>query len=173
MALNTAKDRPLSLEERGVVGEHAVHSDEKLPVTEADVRPASATPEVDTSQLGAFRADFEKAPDPADAEEPQLPEGFEDWAAFKLANSGAKDSFISVVIFPGHQFTAPGRYTDAKTATKIYDVAERQIVPDGLFLFPVNYLVSGARRDAILRGEQPQERAAKQPDPLRPTKSKE
>ena len=172
MALVPSVERPLSLEEKGVVGEGAVHSDEVLPVTEADVRPASATVDPSAAALGAFAADFDKAEDPDDPQEQQLPDGFEDWQAYKLANGSAREQFTSVVLFPGHEFVAAGRYVDAKNVSRVFDVEARHIIPRGLYLFPANYLVGSPLRDRILRGEVAPQSAPKQPNPLR-SKDKE
>lgn len=78
-------------------------------------------------------------------ERTRLPDDAFESAAFKAANNAARDSFASVVRRPGDKFVDHGgRYVNIDNLSEVYDVEPNSVVPDGLFLFPVNYLVRDA-----------------------------
>lgn len=167
MAKQVATDRPLSHEEVGVIGslDNAVANPDaarfEITPTEVQLRPADAD-----NVFTSHPADFASVqPEP---EQPVvgLPEGFEDWEAYKRANTNAKEYFAEVVFFPGAVFRAGGRYHDAKNLDKVYDVTEGQIVPDGLYLFPSNYLADQRPRATNTA-------PTAQPNPLRSNSRKE
>lgn len=84
-----------------------------------------------------------QAPKPEDRrQEPRrLPDDVRESAAFKAANSAARDAFANVVRFPGSRFVDHGgRYVNIYDLEDVYDVEPNSVVPDGLYLFPVNYL---------------------------------
>jgi len=97
---------------------------------------------------------LEQAPPPEDERElPELPKGAFDSEAYRAANSGARDAFGQVVRRPGHIFRDHGgRYVNIFDLNEVYDVEPGTIVPDGLFLFPVNYLVREEERASRVRG---------------------
>lgn len=72
----------------------------------------------------------------------RLPDSAYESAAFKAANNAARDSFANVVRRPGDKFVDHGgRYVNIEDLNEVYDVEPNSVVPDGLFLFPTNYLV--------------------------------
>lgn len=92
------------------------------------------------------------APEPGPAR-PELPEGAYDSEAFRAANSGARDAFGQVVVRPGDVFRDHGgRYVNIFDLEDVYDAEPGTVVPEGLFLFPVNYLVREDERAARIRG---------------------
>jgi hypothetical protein len=97
---------------------------------------------------------LEQAPPPeAEKDAPALPDGAYDSEAFRAANSGARDAFGQVVCRPGHVFADHGgRYVNIFDLHEVYDVEPGTVVPEGLFLFPVNYLVREDERAARIRG---------------------
>lgn len=173
MAKRPAVDNPaLRFEEVGVIGEKAVESDVKAPTQDAQARaesrPADASPvEGDVKGITDLRpADFKKVEDEDNDPRPVLPEGFEDWQGYKLANGSARENFAYVIRYPGSVFAAGGRYHNAQNVEEYFDVEEGHIVPDGLFLIPTNYLINREAQGAVLRGQRAPERAARV-DPLR------
>jgi hypothetical protein len=97
---------------------------------------------------------LEQAPAPEPAPEvPALPEDAYNSEAFRAANSGARDAFAQAVKRPGTVFVDHGgRYVNIFDIAEVYDAEPGTIVPEGLFLFPVNYLVREDERQAHLRG---------------------
>lgn len=177
MVKRIAKDRPLSFEDVGVIGavEDAVQSDVEAPRDDAEARaaarPADARP---VEGAEAFQASgFDRVEEEEEAEGQRLPDGFEDWEGFKLANGAARENFTNVVLFPNFVFTAGGRYVDAQNVEKVFDVMPGEVSPDNLYLIGVNYLVSSKQRDRIIRGLRRPARAASQPNPLRDKEDKE
>lgn len=165
MAKIQAPDRQLSHEEVGVIGslDNAVANPDaaNFPIapTEVQLRPAD-----NEHVFVTHPADFATVQPEAAVEPETLPAGFEEWAAYKRANASAREAFAQVVFFPGTVFRAGGRYHDAQNLDAVYDVNEGQIVPEGLYLFPSNYLVSTEARTTNSRP---------QPNPLRSTSRKE
>lgn len=175
MAKRPAVDNPaLRFEETGVIGsvDDAVKSDVKAPTQDAQARmesrPADASRiEGDVKGVTDLRpATFEKVEDNDEDTRPVLPDNFEDWQGYKLANGSARENFAFVIRYPGSVFTAGGRYHNAQNVEEYFDVEDGHIVPDGLFLIPTNYLINREAQGAVLRGERAPERAARV-DPLR------
>lgn len=169
MAKRPAVDNPaLRFEDVGVIGADGVQSDVQAPTQDGQARhesrPADAGPvEGDIKGVTDLRpAEFKKVEDSNEDNRPVLPEGFEDWQGFKLANGSARENFAFVIRYPGSVFTAAGRYHNAQNVDEYFDVEDGHIVPDGLFLIPTNYLINREAQGAVLRGE----RAARV-DPLR------
>jgi hypothetical protein len=187
MTKRVATDRPLSFEDVGVIGkvDDAVKSDVEAPLSDeqarAQARPADASaPEGDTA---FFSSGFDRVEEEEGPQEQRLPDGFENWQSYKLANPAARENFTNVVLFPEFEFIAPGRYVDAQNVDKIFDVMPGEVSPEGLYLFPINYLVAPAR-DAALnpeRGKVSEARGGsnvlrsprREPDPLRRSDNKE
>ena len=173
MVKRVAQDRPLSFEDVGVIGaaENAVDSEVQPKLSEeqqaAAARPASAGVE---NAGGFFASGFDRAPEPEEPQSQQLPEGYEDWPGYKIANGSARADFLNAVLFPGHIFIAGGRYVNVQDTDKVYDVTPGEVIPDNVYLLGVNYLVPGPERDKILRGERPARRATREPNPLRSNK---
>lgn len=70
-----------------------------------------------------------------------LPDNAFESAAFRAANSAARDAFRTIVRRPGSRFVDHGgRYVNIFDLEEVYDVEPNSVVPDGLFLFPTNYL---------------------------------
>ena len=178
MVKQVARDRPLSFEEVGVIGavDNAVASDVEPRLSEeqsqAAARPASAGVENTPS---FYASGFDRIEDEAEPEAQELPEGFEEWPAFRVAvpSIRTRADFTHAVLFPNFVFIAPGRYVNAQDISKVYDVSPGEVSPDGLYLLGVNYLVPGPERDRILRGERQSRAATRQPNPLRPEGKKE
>lgn len=170
MAKRVAPDRPMSFEEVGVIGavDDAVLSDVQAPLSDGEARaaarPADASP-VEGAEKFLGSGFAKKEPEP-EQEEERLPDGFESWPGFKLANASARDNFENAVIFPGNVFIAGGRYVNVRNVSEVFDVMPDEVVPEGLYLLGVNYLVSSRQRDRILRGDVKPAKA-QQPDPLR------
>ena len=178
MAKRPAVDNPaLRFEETGSIGQNSVKSDVKAPVNDAQARaesrPADASPvEGDVKGITDLRpATFDKVEDNNEDTRPTLPDNFEEWQGFKLANGSARDNFAFVIRYPGSVFAAGGRYHNAQNVDEYFDVEEGHIVPDGLFLIPTNYLINREAQGAVLRGQRAPERAPRV-DPLR-SESKE
>lgn len=164
MAKEVAQDRPLSHEEVGVIGslDNSVANPDagKFAVapTEVQLRPADADNVFTETPSG-----FAKVTPPEEVAPGTLPEGFEDWEAYKRANASAREAFSQTVFFPGAVFRAGGHYHNAQKLDETYDVTEGEIVPEGLYLFPTNYLVTTEARTT-------NGRAPVQPNPLRSNK---
>ena len=114
-------------------------------------------------RLEGTRADLEqrgkslKQHEPAKDENRRvpLPENAFDSEAFRAANPGARAAFGSVVRRPGHVFPdhgGGGRYVNIFDLNDVYDVRSGDEIPEGLFLFPANYLVRDDEREDRLRG---------------------
>lgn len=138
--------------------DEAVHQEtpevEHIVGTDVPVAPETEGTKAAAEEQERVRS-LEQAPPPEDERKlPELPDGAYDSEAFRAANSGARDSFASVVRRPGHIFRDHGgRYVNIFDLNEVYDVEPGTIIPDGLFLFPVNYLVrDGDERQARVRG---------------------
>jgi hypothetical protein len=84
-----------------------------------------------------------------------LPDGAFNSEAFKLAVDGARNAFASVVRRPGYVFPdhgGGGRFVNIFDVKDVYDVRAGDEIPEGLFLFPANYLVREDERGDRLRG---------------------
>lgn len=127
---------------------------ESIPTIVGTDVPVAPAPEGTKAAAEENVKRLEQAPPPDEPEPlPELPEGAYDSQAFRAANSGARDAFAAVVRRPGHVFRDHGgRYVNINDLKEVYDVEPGTIIPDGLFLFPVNYLVREDERAAKIRG---------------------
>lgn len=116
---------------------------------------ASAPADEDENrQEGAIGSEnIDKLEDVEPEPEPQLnllPDEAFGSDGFKVANGAARDSFDSVVLGPGHVFTAPGRYYNIHNLDEVVDAVSGKRIPDGLFLIPENYLLPATIRERAL-----------------------
>lgn len=173
MVKQPAQERQLAFEEVGVVGADAVESGVDAPASDeqrrAEARAASASPQL----AGDFQASgFRRVEEASAPEVRHLPEDFESWPGYKVANASARADFENAVLFPGHVFIATGRYVNVQDVSKVYDVMPGEVSPDDVYLLGSNYIAPVPQRDRILRGEVKPAAPARQPNPLR-SKDKE
>lgn len=99
---------------------------------------------------------LERAPQAEEAKvDTSLPDGAYDSAAFRAANSGARDSFAQMVKRPGFVFPnhgGGGRYVNIFDLNDVVEARDGDVVPEDLYLFPVNYLVREEERAQRTRG---------------------
>lgn len=110
--------------------------------------PSATSPVKAEEALGAFAADFERRPsDWVAASVPEsLPSSVRNSKELSQFNQSANDNLSSVVLRPGHIFTAAGRYHDVTNVENKFDVEAGQKIPDGLFLVSERYLKSAYDR---------------------------
>lgn len=120
-----------------------------IPGTDIPVAPDPASEGTRQAADSAGKVRVLEAPKPEEQERriDRLPREAFDSEGFRAANGAARDSFASVVCFPGHRFVDHGgRYASIYDLNEVYDVEPNSVVPEGTYLIPVNYL----ERDAAL-----------------------
>lgn len=106
----------------------------------------------------------------AQAEEPQLSADILESAGYLCANPAARENFDNILISPGYRFTSTGKYVSIFQLSDVLSVVPGDVVPEGTFLIPANYLVPQAEREKLLQGLAKPRVAPKAPDPLKKAK---
>lgn len=109
--------------------------------------PSATSPVKGEEYQGAFAADFEKVEGWGATEVPEsLPAKVRNSQDIKALNANARDNLVSVVLRPGHVFSAPGRYHDITNVEKKYDVEPGHKLPEDTYVVSERYLLSAYDR---------------------------